>query len=65
LSCDELHPEWTPDGQSILFASDCQSIFEPNFDIYSVNADGSGLRRVTFGAMDELAPDWGIYEAGG
>lgn len=64
-TCDELHPEWTPDGQSIVFATDCNTLSERNFDIYIVNADGTGLRRLTFGAMDELAPDWGIYDAGG
>ena len=40
--------QWRPDGQSIAFTSDYQktcSLYEG--DVFTVNADGSGLRRVT------------------
>jgi hypothetical protein len=35
-------------------------------NIYTVNADGSGLTQVTHGAADESneSPDWGIHALG-
>ncbi len=45
-------PYWTPDGQRIIFASDTHDQHPvgraPNFDIFLINLDGSGLEQVTF-----------------
>ena len=38
-------PAWSPDGRRIAFLSDRDR--PPNFDVYLMNADGSGLQRLT------------------
>lgn len=50
-----LSPRWSPDGRSIAFVA----ARERRTDVYLINADGSGLRRVTSdgAARDELAWD--------
>ena len=39
----DIEPVWSPDGQWILFASNRD---DPNFDLYVVRPDGTGLQRV-------------------
>ena len=48
-------PRWSPDGRSIAFVA----TRERHTDVYLINADGSGLRKVTSdgAARDELAWD--------
>jgi Tol biopolymer transport system component len=47
--------DWSPDGTQILFASDRGG----DYDLYVMNADGSGVRRLTrTGKQDEVAPVW-------
>jgi Tol biopolymer transport system component len=46
-------PRWSPDGQHILF----DSTLEGDFEVYRINADGGGLRRLTHGARNAL-PSW-------
>src|SRR5207247_11024943 len=46
-------PAWSPDGQRIAFSSQRDG----STDIYVMNADGSGLRRVTAGPFDQQ-PAW-------
>lgn len=46
-------PAWSPDGRSIVFSQDIHSI--PN--LYVMNADGSGQRRVT----PEPIHVWGAF----
>jgi hypothetical protein len=49
-------PAWSPDGTKIAFI---QSDFPNGYDIYTVNADGSGLTNVTNSpSQDDLYPDW-------
>ena len=47
-------PEFTPDGQRILFASNTAK--EGDSDIYSANLNGSGLQRLTFTRTVNTAP---------
>jgi Tol biopolymer transport system component len=59
---DDAHsPAWSPDGQTIAFASGHCSRPQPPparcFDLYAVNADGSGLRRLTRNTRNH-APAW-------
>ena len=46
-----LQPAWSPDGSRIAFSSDrdnAQRETHTHFEVYVMNADGSGVRRLTF-----------------
>ncbi len=47
-------PKWSPDGTKIAFAAKSNG----NLDIYTITADGTGLRRLTDEAGDEFGPCW-------
>jgi TolB protein len=49
----DLAPSWSPDGSRIAF----NSARNGGFDIYTMNADGSDVQRVTTSTM-ALEPDW-------
>lgn len=50
----DIHPDWSPSGDEIAFASDR----EGTFDIWIVKLDGTGLRRVTSGPGAKTWPAW-------
>lgn len=50
----DIHPDWSPSGEEIAFASDR----EGTFDVWTVKMDGTGLRRVTSGAGAKTWPAW-------
>jgi len=52
-----FEPRWSPDGKKIVFG-----IFTAvaGRNIYTVNADGTGLTQVTHGD-DDILPDWGTH----
>jgi Tol biopolymer transport system component len=57
ISC--LNPVWSPDGKKIAFGRRAGN--EP-FDLYTVNANGSGLFQVTQTPdIDEDGGDWGTH----
>ena len=47
-------PVWSPDGRRIAFTSRR----EGNSEVYVVNADGSGQRRLTRNAAGDFGPTW-------
>jgi len=47
-------PTWSPNGKQIVFMSNRDG----NWEIYLVNADGTGLRRLTQSASSEGMPTW-------
>jgi Tol biopolymer transport system component len=51
-------PRWSPDGTSIVFASNSGA----RADIFTVKANGTGLKRITSGGRDD-APAWGTHPA--
>jgi Tol biopolymer transport system component len=52
-------PRWSPDGKNIIFAANSPTT---GTNIYTANADGSGLTQVTFdGNGDD--PAWGTHPA--
>ena len=54
----DLAPAWSPDGEWIVFMSDRDA--RPEFDVFRMKADGSGLERLTSGAthwFPQYSPD--------
>jgi Tol biopolymer transport system component len=54
----DVSPAWSPDGKTLAFMSDRDS--KPEFDVYLMNADGSGVRRLTAGQSNwfpQFSPD--------
>jgi TolB protein len=47
------NPRWGPDGRHIVFSSNRAG----TYDIYSMRADGTDVRRLTRGG-DCITPDW-------
>jgi TolB protein len=52
-----LNPSWSPDGERIAFAVNPTETTNV-FDIYVMNANGSGIENVTSNALDERNPAW-------
>ena len=50
-------PSWSPDGTKIVFNIFSDATGE---NVYTANADGTGLTQVTHGGEDET-PDWGTH----
>jgi Tol biopolymer transport system component len=51
---DNRGPVWSPDGKQVAFVSDANG----NKDIFIMNADGSGIRRLTYGKANNVNPAW-------
>jgi TolB protein len=47
-------PAWSPDGKRIVFVS----VRGGKPAIYTMNAHGSGQKRLVTGAVDYAYPDW-------
>src|SRR5207237_10826423 len=47
-------PTWSPDSQSLAV----QGYDDNAWHIYTIRADGTGLRALTSGAFDDREPDW-------
>jgi Tol biopolymer transport system component len=47
-------PSWSPDGSQLVFSGSSGGIT----DLYVVNADGTGLRRLTDDKFGDLQPQW-------
>jgi TolB protein len=58
-------PEWSPDGRKLVFVkrpersgAACRPVGSCHDEIYVINADGTGLRRLTRNAVVDGAPVW-------
>jgi TolB protein len=49
----DLHPSWSPDGNSLVF----HSVRNGNTDIYAIAIDGSGEKRLTDDPASDAVPD--------
>jgi Tol biopolymer transport system component len=50
----QIEPSWSPDGTRIAFASGRSG----SSDIYVMNADGTGTKRLTSGEQNDTHPTW-------
>jgi len=57
IAINNTLPRWSPDGTRIIFESNRDG----NYHIYIMNADGSGVHRVTKKLGDEYEPDWTAF----
>ncbi|HKZ02873.1 MAG TPA: DPP IV N-terminal domain-containing protein [Pyrinomonadaceae bacterium] len=48
------NPDWSPDGSKIVF----ESTRDGKFAIYTIQVDGSGLRKLTSGEANNEQPRW-------
>jgi Tol biopolymer transport system component len=52
--CGDRYPSWSPDGRKIAFTSDRDG----NDEIYVMNPDGSGQKRLTRSPGADVKPKW-------
>lgn len=65
------HPWFSPDSKSLVFTSDLAAVsaepistphnYQPYGEIFTVNIDGSGLRRLTHNSFEDGTPAWTPY----
>lgn len=50
--------DWSPDGQSLVFASTRYG--NRNNDLYTIRSDGSGLKKLTNHPAEDVHPAWSL-----
>jgi Tol biopolymer transport system component len=68
ICSDDEYPTWSPDGTKLVFYSDrdssggrpeeCSGPMGCDDEIWTMNADGSGLAQLTNNDVDDFDPDW-------
>jgi len=48
------YPVWSPDGKKIAFSANPDG----NYDIFTMNADGSDIQQITTSSRKEITPAW-------
>jgi Tol biopolymer transport system component len=58
--CTDMHPGWSPDGTQIAFTRALPELGSDGFmgDIFVIDVDGGGVRRVTNGPGLDCCPAW-------
>lgn len=61
FGCASFAPQFTPDGEGIIFSSNKNNCDSREFDLFLIDLDGSNLRQVTgfggFTSFPEFSPD--------
>jgi Tol biopolymer transport system component len=52
------YPSWSPDGAKLAFMAHREKASAANFEIYVVNLDGTGLKRLTNAPGEDGWPAW-------
>jgi Tol biopolymer transport system component len=55
---DDFSPAWSPDGTKIAFHATREGNFDAGYDIYVMNANGTGQTRLTAGSENDYDPAW-------
>jgi len=59
-NANSTSPDWSPDGDLIVFTSDRGSETKPKaWNLYVVRPEGTGLVQLTDGTAEAGSPDWG------
>jgi TolB protein len=57
-------PYFFPDGKRIIFCSNQDDPKGRNFDLYSINVDGTGQERITYGETFDGFPMFSLHDGG-
>lgn len=52
---ENFQPRWSPDGKKIVFVN----VRDADWNLFTMNPDGSGVQRLTDIGIDMAFPDWG------
>lgn len=55
---DETEPSWSPDARQIAFVSNRAGGIARATAIYVMNADGTGVRKLVEGGLEQTSPAW-------
>ncbi|SRR6266508_241483 len=58
IRATDARPDWSPDGTRIAFARVQGTQGHPNREVYAINADGTGLKRLTNNNAHDTRPAW-------
>jgi TolB protein len=62
VAIDDIRPDWSPDGRRIAFQSNRRDPKSKGYEIFTMNPDGTGVRRLTShqptDTVTDAAPEW-------